>query len=174
MIIGPFYWILKTKPFHGCSKRCIMNIHKGTLGVEPRTCRTAAGCSTTELYPLHVKYLDQKNYFFSPKEALNNKDEIKEEKIQKSYISFTVEQLKTLLRHLKTCSSFELENSRETCSVDYCNAMLLRFFCVETLATRHQVTKRIFFMPCNTYYYISHTIVQSLWNFIVAGEIQQI
>jgi hypothetical protein len=24
---------------------------KGTLGVEPRTCRTAAGCSTTELYP---------------------------------------------------------------------------------------------------------------------------
>ena len=51
MIIGPFYWILKTKPFHGCSKRCIMNIHKGTLGVEPRTCRTAAGCSTTELYP---------------------------------------------------------------------------------------------------------------------------
>ena len=52
MIIGPFYWILKTKPFHGCSKRCIMNIHKGTLGVEPRTCRTAAGCSTTELYPL--------------------------------------------------------------------------------------------------------------------------
>ena len=58
MIIGPFYWILKTKPFHGCSKRCIMNIHKGTLGVEPRTCRTAAGCSTTELYPLHVIYLD--------------------------------------------------------------------------------------------------------------------
>ena len=54
MIIGPFYWILKTKPFHGCSKRCIMNIHKGTLGVEPRTCRTAAGCSTTELYPLSV------------------------------------------------------------------------------------------------------------------------
>ena len=51
MIIGPFYCILKTKPFHGCSKRCIMNIYKGTLGVEPRTCRTAAGCSTTELYP---------------------------------------------------------------------------------------------------------------------------
>ena len=25
---------------------------QGTLGVEPRTCRTAAGCSTTELYPL--------------------------------------------------------------------------------------------------------------------------
>ena len=88
MIIGPFYWILKTKPFHGCSKRCIMNIHKGTLGVEPRTCRTAAGCSTTELYPLHVIYLDQKNCFFFcsffPKEALNNKDEIKEEKKKKS------------------------------------------------------------------------------------------
>ena len=88
MIIGPFYCILKTKPFHGCSKRCIMNIYKGTLGVEPRTCRTAAGCSTTELYPLHVIYLDQKNYFFSlfffPKEALNNKDEIKEEKKKES------------------------------------------------------------------------------------------
>ena len=34
---------------------------KGTLGVEPRTCRIAAGCSTTELYPQS----DQINSSFS-------------------------------------------------------------------------------------------------------------
>ena len=34
---------------------------QGTLGVEPRTCRIAAGCSTTELYP-HIAF-EQKKYF---------------------------------------------------------------------------------------------------------------
>ena len=29
---------------------------KGTLRVEPRTCRTAAGCSTTELYPRALQH----------------------------------------------------------------------------------------------------------------------
>ncbi len=37
---------------------------KGALGVEPRTYRTAADCSTTELYPLAVKEEGERNNLF--------------------------------------------------------------------------------------------------------------
>ena len=37
-------------------KKYSKNDFEGTPGVEPGTCRTAAGCSTTELYPQDERF----------------------------------------------------------------------------------------------------------------------